>query len=158
MSSPSPTSAAAAAASSSGVSDAAAGAGAGAGAAAKLSDIGIELGAVAAGAAGGSAGAGGAAAEAPVAAAAGDDKAALSQLERNLAAQVDLARAADRTAGLSLAAVEQLRRQWGPNKLPEKIRNPLLIFLSYFWGPMPCMIWIAIIIELAKAIITGEGW
>jgi magnesium-transporting ATPase (P-type) len=150
----SPTSGAAAAASSSGLSDAAAGAGAGAGAAAKLSDIGIELG----GAAAGGAGAGGAAAAPAAAAAAGDDKAALSQLERNLAAQVDLARAADRSSGLSHAAAEELRRQWGPNQLPEKVRNPLLIFLSYFWGPMPCMIWIAIIIELAKAIITGEGW
>lgn len=36
--------------------------------------------------------------------------------------------------------------------------NPLLLFLSYFWGPMPCMIWVAIIIELVKAILTGEGW
>ena len=36
--------------------------------------------------------------------------------------------------------------------------NPLLLFLSYFWGPMPCMIWVAIIIELAKGILTGEGW
>jgi hypothetical protein len=154
----SPTSGAAAAASSSGLSDAAAGAGAGAGAAAKLSDIGIELGGGAAAGGAGDSGAGGAAAAPAAAAAAGDDKAALSQLERNLAAQVDLARAADRSSGLSHAAAEELRRQWGPNQLPEKVRNPLLIFLSYFWGPMPCMIWIAIIIELAKAIITGEGW
>jgi H+-transporting ATPase len=39
------------------------------------------------------------------------------------------------------------------------------MFLGYFWGPMPVMIWVAIIIELAKALITraeeggpGEGW
>jgi H+-transporting ATPase len=36
--------------------------------------------------------------------------------------------------------------------------NPILLFLSYFWGPMPIMIWVAIIIELVKAILTGEGW
>lgn len=28
-------------------------------------------------------------------------------------------------------------------------------FLSYFWGPMPIMIWVAIIIELIKGIYTG---
>ena len=39
------------------------------------------------------------------------------------------------------------------------------MFLAYFWGPMPIMIWVAIIIELVKALITraqeggpGEGW
>jgi H+-transporting ATPase len=32
------------------------------------------------------------------------------------------------------------------------------MFLSYFWGPMPVMIWIAIIIELVKGILTGAGW
>ena len=32
------------------------------------------------------------------------------------------------------------------------------MFLAYFWGPMPIMIWVAIIIELVKGILTGEGW
>ena len=31
-------------------------------------------------------------------------------------------------------------------------------FLGYLWGPMPCMIWVAIVIELAKASLVGEGW
>jgi hypothetical protein len=36
--------------------------------------------------------------------------------------------------------------------------NPFLLFLSYFTGPMPTMIWVAIIVELVKAILVGEGW
>lgn len=40
---------------------------------------------------------------------------------------------------------------------PRACSNKLLLFLSFFWGPMPVMIWVAIIIELAQAIITGEG-
>lgn len=35
--------------------------------------------------------------------------------------------------------------------------NPLLLFLGYLWGPMPIMIWAAIIIELVKSILVGEG-
>ncbi|CAE7889613.1 H1B, partial [Symbiodinium sp. KB8] len=31
-------------------------------------------------------------------------------------------------------------------------------FLSYFWGPTPIMIWAAIVIEVIKAAITGDGW
>lgn len=34
--------------------------------------------------------------------------------------------------------------------MPEKKVNPFLKFLSYYWGPMPGMIWIAIIIELIR--------
>jgi H+-transporting ATPase len=37
-----------------------------------------------------------------------------------------------------------------PNALPEKKVNPILKFLSYYWGPMPFMIWAAIIIEAAR--------
>jgi hypothetical protein len=33
----------------------------------------------------------------------------------------------------------------------------VLVFLLFFWGPMPCMIWAAIIIELAQGILTGDG-
>ena len=45
-----------------------------------------------------------------------------------------------------------LREKHGWNELEEKKRNPILMFLAFFWGPMPCMIWAAIIIELAQAI------
>ena len=37
-----------------------------------------------------------------------------------------------------------------PNALPEKKRNAFLVFLSYYWGPMPGMIWVAILIELVR--------
>ena len=51
-----------------------------------------------------------------------------------------------------------LREKYGFNELAEKKVNPFLLFLSYLWGPMPAMIWAAIIIELAKSIAVGEGW
>jgi H+-transporting ATPase len=54
--------------------------------------------------------------------------------------------------------VESRRAQWGFNELPEKKRSPLLIFLSYFWGPMPIMIWIAAAVELSKAVAGYGGW
>jgi len=47
--------------------------------------------------------------------------------------------------------VAERRAQYGPNELDEKKQNLLLMFLSYFWGPMPCMIWAAALVELIKA-------
>jgi hypothetical protein len=35
--------------------------------------------------------------------------------------------------GLSKSLAEQRLEEFGPNELSEKIRNPILIFLSYFW-------------------------
>jgi len=49
----------------------------------------------------------------------------------------------------SSEAARRLARD-GPNMLPEKKVNPFLKFLSYFWGPMPGMIWAAILIELIR--------
>jgi len=60
--------------------------------------------------------------------------------------------------GLSKSLAEQRLEEFGPNELSEKIRNPILIFLSYFWGPMPIMIWIAALVEVVKAATLGEGW
>ena len=56
------------------------------------------------------------------------------------------------TAPEGLTSAEAQRRfdRDGPNKLPEKVVNPCLKFLSYYWGPMPGMIWVAIIIELIR--------
>ena len=53
-------------------------------------------------------------------------------------------------AGLTTAEAERRLARDGPNCLPENKQNPFLKFLSYYWGPMPCMIWIAIIIEGAR--------
>jgi hypothetical protein len=42
--------------------------------------------------------------------------------------------------GLTSDMVEKRQLEWGYNELPSKTRHPLLVFLSYFWGPMPVMI------------------
>jgi H+-transporting ATPase len=70
----------------------------------------------------------------------------------------DFVKNANKISGLTEAQVADLRLQFGWNELDEKKRNPLLMFLAFFWGPMPCMIWAAIIIELSQAILTGEAW
>ncbi|CAG9327110.1 unnamed protein product [Blepharisma stoltei] len=52
--------------------------------------------------------------------------------------------------GLESAEAHRRFERDGPNELPEKRVNPFLKFLSYYWGPMPIMIWIAFIIELIR--------
>ena len=37
--------------------------------------------------------------------------------------------------------------QYGPNELEEKKINPFLKFLTYFWGPIPWMIEVAVILS-----------
>ena len=37
--------------------------------------------------------------------------------------------------------------KYGYNELPERQTNPLRKFLSYFWGPIPCMIEVAAILS-----------
>jgi len=64
-----------------------------------------------------------------------------AELQRALVDKTDL------ETGLSEADVELARKKYGFNELPEKHVNPFLLFLGYFWGPMPCMIWLAIIVE-----------
>jgi H+-transporting ATPase len=49
--------------------------------------------------------------------------------------------------GLSQAEAERRLAQYGPNALEEKKVNPVLEFLSYFWGPIPWMIEIAAILS-----------
>jgi len=58
--------------------------------------------------------------------------------------------------GLSTPEVEERRLKWGWNELAEKKVNPILQFLAYFWGPMPCMIWLAVAVEFIKGVL-GEG-
>ncbi len=45
--------------------------------------------------------------------------------------------------GLSHKQVEQRLSRYGYNELVEKKANPILKFLSYFWGPIPIMIMVA---------------
>jgi len=49
--------------------------------------------------------------------------------------------------GLSQAEAQKRLTQYGPNEIEEKKVNPLLKFLSYFWGPIPWMIEIAVILS-----------
>jgi H+-transporting ATPase len=49
--------------------------------------------------------------------------------------------------GLSEVEVENRRKKYGYNEIVEKKRNPLLKFLSYFWGPIPLMIEAAAILS-----------
>ena len=48
-----------------------------------------------------------------------------------------------------LSQVEAAKRlvQYGPNEITEHKTNPLLKFLSYFWGPIPWMIEVAVILS-----------
>jgi H+-transporting ATPase len=49
--------------------------------------------------------------------------------------------------GLSSSEVEKRLQKFGPNELPEKKVNPILKFLSYFWGPIPFMIEAAVVMS-----------
>ena len=49
--------------------------------------------------------------------------------------------------GLSEAEAAKRLTQYGPNEIEEKKTNPFLKFLSYFWGPIPWMIEIAVILS-----------
>ena len=49
--------------------------------------------------------------------------------------------------GLSSEEVRRRFQEYGPNEIPEKKSNPVLNFLSYFWGPIPWMIEAAVIIS-----------
>eukprot|EP00466_Bigelowiella_natans_P001954 jgi/Bigna1/142195/aug1.68_g16903 len=53
-----------------------------------------------------------------------------------------------------LTAEEAMNRltKFGYNELPEKEESVILKFLSFFWGPMPCMIWLAAIVELIQCL------
>jgi H+-transporting ATPase len=49
--------------------------------------------------------------------------------------------------GLTQAEAAKRLTKDGPNELPEKKTNPLLKFLSYFWGPIPWMIEVAVVLS-----------
>jgi H+-transporting ATPase len=49
--------------------------------------------------------------------------------------------------GLSEAQVNQRRGQYGYNELHEKQPNRFLKFLTYFWGPIPWMIEVAVVLS-----------
>jgi H+-transporting ATPase len=62
----------------------------------------------------------------------------LEELEKQLGTSLE---------GLSQEEAEKRLVQYGPNALEEEKVNPLLKFLSYFWGPIPWMIEVAAILS-----------
>ena len=49
--------------------------------------------------------------------------------------------------GLTQAEAEKRRAKYGPNEIEEKKTNELLKFLGYFWGPIPWMIEVAVVLS-----------
>src|SRR3984885_11985107 len=62
----------------------------------------------------------------------------MPEVEKRLNATID---------GLTQAEAAKRLTQYGPNEITEKKTNPLLKFLSYFWGPIPWMIEAAVILS-----------
>jgi len=62
----------------------------------------------------------------------------LSEVEKKLGSSPD---------GLTQAEAQKRLTQYGPNEIEEKKKNPLLKFLTYFWGPIPWMIEAAVILS-----------
>jgi len=66
------------------------------------------------------------------------------------------------SSAAGLTAVEALQRlqHYGPNEIVERHSNPVLVFLGYFWGPIPWMVEVALVLSLAArhwtdAVIIG---
>ncbi|OIN78916.1 plasma-membrane proton-efflux P-type ATPase [Mycobacterium malmoense] len=63
-------------------------------------------------------------------------------------------------AGLTAAEALQRLQHYGPNEIAERHRNPVLVFLGYFWAPIPWMIEVALALSVAArhwtdAVIIG---
>ena len=59
--------------------------------------------------------------------------------------------------GISSSEADLLSKIHGKNELPEKHIPKWYIFLSQLWQPMPIMIWIAVVIEIAIQGYTDMG-
>jgi len=55
--------------------------------------------------------------------------------------------AGERATGLTQTEAKARLEEYGYNELPEKKENPILKFLSYFWGPIPWMIEVAVVLS-----------
>ena len=49
--------------------------------------------------------------------------------------------------GLTTVEARKRLAQYGPNEIEEKTENPLLKLLTYFWGPIPWMIEVAVLLS-----------
>jgi H+-transporting ATPase len=61
------------------------------------------------------------------------------------------------TDGLTMAKAARRLAQYGPNEIAGKEGSPLLTFLGYFWGPIPWMIEVAVILSLLVRDWTDFG-
>jgi H+-transporting ATPase len=68
----------------------------------------------------------------------GFKSAPLAEVEKHLGYSPD---------GLSTAEAARRLAQYGPNEIAEHKTNPVLKFLGYFWGPIPWMIEIAVVLS-----------
>ena len=64
----------------------------------------------------------------------------LAEVEKKLASSPD---------GLTEAEARKRLAQYGPNEISEEKTSEILKFLSYFWGPIPWMIEVAVILSAA---------
>jgi H+-transporting ATPase len=62
----------------------------------------------------------------------------LAEVEKKLGSSPD---------GLSQAEAQKRLTQYGPNEIEEEKTNALLKFLDYFWGPIPWMIEVAVVLS-----------
>ena len=62
----------------------------------------------------------------------------LAEVEKRLSTSPD---------GLAEAEAKKRLTQYGPNEIAEKKTNALLKFLGYFWGPIPWMIEVAVVLS-----------
>jgi len=61
--------------------------------------------------------------------------------------------------GLTSEEASERLRIYGFNELPEKEESLILKFLSFFWGPMPIMIWLAALVEFIQCLSgRSEHW
>lgn len=51
--------------------------------------------------------------------------------------------------GLTSAQAKDRLAEYGPNKLPESTRNPILVYLGYMWNPLSWAMEVAAIIAIA---------
>ncbi|MEE6168908.1 MULTISPECIES: plasma-membrane proton-efflux P-type ATPase [unclassified Mycolicibacterium] len=50
--------------------------------------------------------------------------------------------------GLTAAQAQARLQRYGPNEIADRHRNPVLVFLGYFWAPIPWMIEAALLLSL----------
>ena len=61
-----------------------------------------------------------------------------------------LAKLGSSADGLTQAEAQARLTRDGPNEIEEKKKNPILKFLTYFWGPIPWMIEAAVVLSARR--------